>query len=192
MMVAKGNPKAIATIDGLVRGNVRTSMPKPVNEASCNLMRELPRGDSLRDEVSYATGALQDARHRASADDCRAFLATKVARDACANSALQKPAGAAGPQADRLKAAARPCPNLKRMDAVSRIIERLPLAVASRAPAVPFRPADAAAPQSRWIHAGLGNVTFDVTRHRSIRSARGNHDCSDLQLQPCGRDRYGR
>jgi hypothetical protein len=32
MMVTKGNPKAIATIDGLVRGNVRTSMPKPVNE----------------------------------------------------------------------------------------------------------------------------------------------------------------
>jgi hypothetical protein len=32
MMVAKGNPKAVATIDGLVRSNVRTSMPKPVNE----------------------------------------------------------------------------------------------------------------------------------------------------------------
>jgi hypothetical protein len=53
-------------------------------------MRELPRGDSLRDEVSYATGALQNARHRASADGCLAFLATKVARDACATSALQK------------------------------------------------------------------------------------------------------
>jgi ABC-type sulfate transport system substrate-binding protein len=32
MMVAKGNPKAIATIDGLVRSNVRISMPKPVND----------------------------------------------------------------------------------------------------------------------------------------------------------------
>ena len=90
MMVAKGNPKAIATIDGLVRGNVRTSMPKPINEASCNLMRELPRGDSLRDEVSYATGALQNARHRASADGCLAFLATKVARDACASFGFAK------------------------------------------------------------------------------------------------------
>jgi hypothetical protein len=39
MMVAKGNPKAIATIDGLVRSNVRSSMPKPVNEGSCNFMR---------------------------------------------------------------------------------------------------------------------------------------------------------
>jgi hypothetical protein len=32
MMVTKGNPKAIATIDGLVRGNVRTSMPRKVVE----------------------------------------------------------------------------------------------------------------------------------------------------------------
>jgi ABC-type Fe3+ transport system substrate-binding protein len=34
--------------------------------------------------VSYATGALQNARHRASADDYLAFLATQVAQDAYA------------------------------------------------------------------------------------------------------------
>jgi ABC-type molybdate transport system substrate-binding protein len=32
MMVAKGNPKAIKTIDDLVRSDVRTSMPNPVDE----------------------------------------------------------------------------------------------------------------------------------------------------------------
>jgi ABC-type molybdate transport system substrate-binding protein len=32
MMVAKGNPKAIAGIDDLVRSDVRTSLPNPVNE----------------------------------------------------------------------------------------------------------------------------------------------------------------
>jgi ABC-type sulfate transport system substrate-binding protein len=32
MMAAKGNPKAIAGIDDLVRGDVRTSLPNPVNE----------------------------------------------------------------------------------------------------------------------------------------------------------------
>jgi hypothetical protein len=44
----------------------------------------------LRDGVSYATGALQNARHRASADGCLAFLATKVARDACASFGFAK------------------------------------------------------------------------------------------------------
>lgn len=32
MMVTKGNPKAIAGIDDLVRSDVRTSLPNPVNE----------------------------------------------------------------------------------------------------------------------------------------------------------------
>jgi len=32
MMVAKGNPKAIATLDDLVRSDVRTLLPNPVNE----------------------------------------------------------------------------------------------------------------------------------------------------------------
>jgi ABC-type molybdate transport system substrate-binding protein len=45
---------------------------------------ELPAADSLRDEVSYATGALQNARHRTNADHYLAFLATKVAQDAYA------------------------------------------------------------------------------------------------------------
>ena len=154
MMVAKGNPKAIATIDDLVRNDVRTSLPNPVNEgimqfyarkvlerhgiwaqiangkecASCQTTErnwftavhhretperirdgksdagivwktevmealrhgaavegvELPPADSLRDEVSYAIGALQNARHRANADKYLAFLTTKVAQDAYA------------------------------------------------------------------------------------------------------------
>jgi ABC-type molybdate transport system substrate-binding protein len=154
MMVAKGNPKAIATIDDLVRSDVRTSLPNPVSEGimqfyarkvlerhgiwpqisggrecvSCQTTDrnwftavhhretperirdgksdvgivwktevlqalrqgapiagvELPAADSLRDEVSYAIGTLQNARHRASADDYLAFLATKVAQDAYA------------------------------------------------------------------------------------------------------------
>lgn len=154
MMVAKGNPKAITKIDDLVRSDVRTSLPNPVNEGimqfyarkvlerhgiwsqiaggrecvSCQTTErnwftavhhretperirdgksdvgivwktevmealrqgapiegvELPAADSLRDEVSYATGALQNARHGASADDYLAFLATKVAQDAYA------------------------------------------------------------------------------------------------------------
>jgi ABC-type molybdate transport system substrate-binding protein len=154
MMVAKGNPKAIATIDDLVRSDVRTSLPNPVNEGimqfyarkvlerhgiwpqiangrecvSCQTTErnwftavhhretpqriregksdagivwktevmealrqgvpiegvELPAADSLRDQVSYAAGALQNARHRASANDYLAFLATKVAQDAYA------------------------------------------------------------------------------------------------------------
>jgi ABC-type molybdate transport system substrate-binding protein len=155
MMVAKGNPKAVSTIDDLVRSDVRTSLPNPVNEGimqfyarkvlerhgiwsqiangrecvSCQTTErnwftavhhretperirdgksdagivwktevmealrqgapiegiELPAADSLRDEVSYATGALQNARHHASADDYLAFLATKVAQDAYAS-----------------------------------------------------------------------------------------------------------
>lgn len=32
MIVAKGNPKGVATIGDLVRSDVRTSMPDPVNE----------------------------------------------------------------------------------------------------------------------------------------------------------------
>jgi ABC-type molybdate transport system substrate-binding protein len=155
MMVAKGNPKGIATVDDLVRSDVRTSLPNPVNEGimqfyarkilerhgiwpqisggqecvSCQTTErnwftavhhretperirdgksdagivwktevmeaqrqgapiegiELPAADSLRDEVSYAIGALQNARHRANADHYLAFLATKVAQDAYAS-----------------------------------------------------------------------------------------------------------
>jgi ABC-type molybdate transport system substrate-binding protein len=154
MMVAKGNPKAIVAIDDLVRNDVRTSLPNPVNEGimqfyarkvlerhgiwpriangqecvSCQTTErnwftavhhretperirdgksdagivwktevmeaqrhgaaiegvELPAADSLRDEVSYAIGALSNARHRAQADSYLAFLATKVAQDAYA------------------------------------------------------------------------------------------------------------
>jgi ABC-type molybdate transport system substrate-binding protein len=154
MMVAKGNPKAVASINDLVRSDVRTALPNPVNEGimqfyarkvlerhgiwsqiaggrdcvSCQTTErnwftavhhreiperirdgksdagivwktevmealrqgapiegvKLPAADSLRDEVSYATGALQNARHRASADEYLAFLATDAAQDAYA------------------------------------------------------------------------------------------------------------
>jgi ABC-type molybdate transport system substrate-binding protein len=42
---------------------------------------ELPPVDSLRDEVSYAIGALENSRHRANADAYLAFLATAAAQD---------------------------------------------------------------------------------------------------------------
>jgi ABC-type molybdate transport system substrate-binding protein len=154
IMVAKGNPKAIAGIDDLVRSDVRTSMPNPVNEgimqfyarkvlerhglwpaiangqdcASCQTTErnwftavhhretperirdnksdagivwktevmealrhgapieavELPPADSLRDEVSYAVGALQNSRHRQNAESYLAFLRSEAAQDAYA------------------------------------------------------------------------------------------------------------
>jgi ABC-type sulfate transport system substrate-binding protein len=155
VMVAKGNPKAITGIDDLVRNDVRTSLPNPVNEgimqfyargvlerhgiwpkiangqecASCQTTErnwftavhhretperirdaksdagivwktevmealrhgapvegvELPASDSLRDAVSYAVGALENARHRENADHYLAFLATPAAQDAYAS-----------------------------------------------------------------------------------------------------------
>jgi ABC-type molybdate transport system substrate-binding protein len=45
---------------------------------------ELPPADSLRDEVSYAIGALTNAQHRESAVKYLAFLATPAAQDAYA------------------------------------------------------------------------------------------------------------
>ena len=53
IMVAKGNPKAIAGIDDLVRADVRTSMPNPVNEGIMQF---------------YARKVLE--RHGLWADDC--------------------------------------------------------------------------------------------------------------------------
>lgn len=154
IMVASGNPKKIAAIDDLVRSDVRTSLPNPVNEGimqfyarkvlerhgiwseiangqecvSCQTTPrnwftavhhretpqriredesdagivwktevmealrqgakieavELPPADSLRDEVSYAIGALENARHKANADAYLAFLATAEAQEAYA------------------------------------------------------------------------------------------------------------
>ena len=154
IMVAKGNPKRISGIDDLVRNDVRTSMPNPINEgimqfyarkilerhgiwpavangqecASCQTTErnwftavhhretpdrirdnksdagivwktevmealrqgaqvealELPAVDSLRDEVSYAIGALENSRHRGNVDAYLAFLATAAAQDAYA------------------------------------------------------------------------------------------------------------
>ena len=46
---------------------------------------ELPAPDSLRDEVSYAVGALENARHRENANRYLAFLATPAAQDAYAS-----------------------------------------------------------------------------------------------------------
>jgi ABC-type molybdate transport system substrate-binding protein len=152
IMVASGNPKKITGIDDLVRSDVRTSLPNPVNEGimqfyarkvlerhgiwskiangqecvSCQtternwftavhhretperirdnesdagivwkteVMEALRQGaqveavellpaDSLRDEVSYASGALENGRHRANADSYLAFLATAPAQQA--------------------------------------------------------------------------------------------------------------
>ena len=155
VMVAKGNPKAITGIDDLVRSDVRTSLPNPVNEGimqfyaravlerhgiwmkiangqecvSCQTTErnwftavhhretperirgdksdagivwktevmealrhgapiegvELPVSDSLREQVSYAVGALESTRHRDDADRYLAFLATPAAQDAYAS-----------------------------------------------------------------------------------------------------------
>jgi ABC-type molybdate transport system substrate-binding protein len=154
IMVAKGNPKAIAGIDNLVRSDVRTSLPNPVNEGimqfyarkvlerhglwpaiangkdcvSCQTTERnwftavhhretperirdnksdagivwktevmeaqrqgaaveavaLPPVDSLRDEVSYAVGALQNSRHKENAESYLAFLRSDAAQDAYA------------------------------------------------------------------------------------------------------------
>jgi ABC-type molybdate transport system substrate-binding protein len=45
---------------------------------------ELPAVDSLRDEVSYAIGALENSRHKEDAESYLAFLATAAAQDAYA------------------------------------------------------------------------------------------------------------
>jgi ABC-type molybdate transport system substrate-binding protein len=154
IMVAKSNPKRITGIDDLVRNDVRTSLPNPVNEgimqfyarkvlerhglwaviangkdcASCQTTErnwftavhhretperirddksdagivwktevmealrhgapieavELPPVDSLRDEVSYAVGALQNSRHQQNAESYLAFLRSDAAQDAYA------------------------------------------------------------------------------------------------------------
>ena len=146
IMVAKANPRHVAGIDDLVRADVRTSMPNPLNEGimqfyarkvlerhgiwqtisggkecvSCQTTDnnyftavhhretperirdgksdagivwktevleaqrhgaevdavELPVSDSLRDEVSYAIGALDGGKHKAVADRYLAFVAS--------------------------------------------------------------------------------------------------------------------
>jgi ABC-type molybdate transport system substrate-binding protein len=146
IMVAKANPRHVTGIDDLVRADVRTSMPNPLNEgimqfyarkllerhgiwqkisggkecASCQATDnnyftavhhretperiqdgrsdagivwktevleaqrhgaqvdavELPVSDSLRDEVSYAIGALDNSKHKAVADRYLAFVAS--------------------------------------------------------------------------------------------------------------------
>jgi hypothetical protein len=45
---------------------------------------ELPPVDSLRDEVWFAIGALQNSRHKMNADAYLTFLGTSVAQDAYA------------------------------------------------------------------------------------------------------------
>lgn len=150
IMVAKGNPKKILGIKDMIRTDVRTSMPNPVNEGimqfyarkvlerhgiwqtisggkecfSCQTTErnwftavhhretperirdnksdagivwktevlealrkgaqvdavELKPEDSLRDEVSYAIGALTNSRRKAVAEKYLAFLATDAAQ----------------------------------------------------------------------------------------------------------------
>jgi ABC-type molybdate transport system substrate-binding protein len=152
IMVASGNPKKITGINDLVRSDVRTSLPNPVNEGimqfyarkvlerhgiwseiasgqeclACQTTErnwftavhhretperirdnksdagivwktevmeakrqgakvegvQLPPADSLRDEVSYAIGALENGRHRENAELYLAFLATPGAQEA--------------------------------------------------------------------------------------------------------------
>ena len=154
IMVAKGNPKKIDGIDDLVRADVRTSMPNPVNEGimqfyarpvlerhgiwlkisdgkecvACQTTAnnrftavhhretperilagtsdagivwktevlaaqrggaevsavELPAEDSLRDEVSYAIGALANSPHQQTAAAYLHWLATPDAQEAYA------------------------------------------------------------------------------------------------------------
>jgi ABC-type molybdate transport system substrate-binding protein len=154
IMVAKGNPKKITGIDDLVRSDVRTALPNPVNEGimqfyarkvlerhgiwsemsngreciGCQTTErnwftavhhretperirddksdagivwqtevmealrqgaqveavKLPPVDSLRDEVSYTVGALDNSRHKENAKSYIAFLATAGAQDAYA------------------------------------------------------------------------------------------------------------
>jgi ABC-type molybdate transport system substrate-binding protein len=154
LMVAKGNPKAVAGIDDLVRSDVRTSLPNPVDEGimqfyarkvlerhgvwpkiangqecvACQTTErnwftavhhretperirdnksdagivwktevmealhqgapveavELPEADSLRDEVFYAIGPLENARNKENADAYLAFLGTTAGQDAYA------------------------------------------------------------------------------------------------------------
>jgi ABC-type molybdate transport system substrate-binding protein len=152
IMVAKDNPKKITGIEDLVRPDVRTSLPNPVNEGimqfyarkvlerhgiwsaiangqecvSCQTtarnwftavhhretperirdnksdagivwktevmeaLRQganieavaLPPADSLRDEVSYAIGTLQNSPHKENAEAYLAFLATPAGQEA--------------------------------------------------------------------------------------------------------------
>jgi ABC-type molybdate transport system substrate-binding protein len=154
LIVAKGNPKAIAGIDDLVRSDVRTSLPNPVDEGimqfyarkvlerhgiwpkiangqecvACQTTErnwftavhhretperirddksdtgivwktevmealrqgaaieavELPAADSLRDEVFYAIGPLENARNKENADAYLAFLRSAAGQDAYA------------------------------------------------------------------------------------------------------------
>lgn len=154
LMVARGNPKRIAAIEDLVRPDVRTSLPNPVNEGimqfyarkvlerhglwpqiangrecvSCQTTErnwftavhhretpecigdnksdagivwktevmealrqgakveavELPVADSLRNEVSYTIGPMENAKHKENAEAYLAFLATAAAQGAYA------------------------------------------------------------------------------------------------------------
>jgi ABC-type molybdate transport system substrate-binding protein len=60
---------------------------------------ELPPEDSLREEVSYAIGALTNARHRANAEKYLAFIATSAAQETYAKFGFVK----ASPQSLTLK-----------------------------------------------------------------------------------------
>ena len=152
-------PKAIRgdADDLFAQTTSATSMPKSLSRTRGNhAIRGRRTADVPTDCATRCrtrTGALQNARHRANADDYLAFLATKVAQDAYASFGFVKAAGGAGAQADRLKAAGATMSQSEANGCRSRMSERLLLAVAGRAPHVPFRPADAQAPitlDSRW------------------------------------------
>lgn len=164
IMVAKGNPKKISGIKDLVRTDVRTSMPNPVNEGitrfyarkvleqhglweqmaagkeciSCNTTTtnwftavhhretpdrikanqsdagivwktealealrsgadieavELPEQDSLRNEVSYVIGALNNSGHRPESEAFIEFLRSSEGQDAYAKFGFVKASSA--------------------------------------------------------------------------------------------------
>ena len=163
IIVAKGNPKNVLGIKDLVRADVRTSMPNPVNEGimqfyarkvleryglwqqisggkecvSCDTSPtnwftavhhretperikanlsdagivwktealealragadidavELPEQDSLRNEVSYVIGALNNSGHRQAVEDFLAFLRSQDGQDAYAKFGFVKASG---------------------------------------------------------------------------------------------------
>ena len=164
IMIAKGNPKKISGIKDLVRTDVRTSMPNPVNEGimrfyarkvleqhglweqmaagkeciSCNTTTtnwftavhhretpdrikanqsdagivwktealealrsgadidavELPEQDSLRNEVSYVIGALNNSGHRPASEAFIEFLRSSEGQDAYAEFGFVKASSA--------------------------------------------------------------------------------------------------
>ena len=136
---------------------------------------ELPAADSLRDQVSYATGALQNARHRANADDYLAFLATNVAQDAYARFGFVKEQGPRSWSSSRsIEDAGAPCFKLMQTDAGSRTVERLLLGRLQIAKLPSARPVKARSSNHAEFTLGPGNLV-DRCNLASITDERSGH-----------------